>query len=104
MNRESNARFCLIALRSCLATPASDADVLAFEPAMEAAVARGDLAYVDNISAPDLTFTHGDGWTTGGKIMPERPRASKRAWGVPRSKVCGVALTSTAISFRSSAR
>ncbi len=45
------------------------ADVLAFEKAMEAAVVRGDVAYVDDVSAPDLSFTHGDGWTTGGKPL-----------------------------------
>jgi hypothetical protein len=45
------------------------AEVLAFERAMEAAVVRGDAAYVDRVSAPDLTFTHGDGWTTGGKPL-----------------------------------
>jgi hypothetical protein len=32
---------------------------------MEAAVVRGDVAWVDSVSASDLTFTHGDGWTTG---------------------------------------
>jgi hypothetical protein len=44
-------------------------EVLAFERAMEAAVVRGDAAYVDSVSAPDLSFTHGDGWTTGGKPL-----------------------------------
>lgn len=44
-------------------------EVLAFERAMEAAVVRGDVAYVDKVSSPDLTFTHGDGWTTGGKPL-----------------------------------
>src|SRR5689334_16810452 len=43
------------------------AEVLAFERAMEAAVVRGDVAFVERISAPDLSFTHGDAWTTGGK-------------------------------------
>jgi ketosteroid isomerase-like protein len=53
------------------ATAARDAaaEVLAFERAMEAAVVRGDVAYVERVSAPDLTFTHGDGWTTGGKPL-----------------------------------
>ena len=91
MYRQSNARFLLIAVLLCPAfgqqpkSPAavskvalaSDAtrpadaaaEVLAFERAMEAAVVRGDVAYVDSISAPDLTFTHGDGWTTGGKPL-----------------------------------
>ena len=44
-------------------------EVLACERAMEAAVVRGDVAYVDSVSAPDLSFTHGDGWTTGGKPL-----------------------------------
>jgi imidazolonepropionase-like amidohydrolase len=48
-------------------TPSREAaEVLAFERDMEAAVVRGDVAYVERVSAPDLTFTHGDGWTTGG--------------------------------------
>lgn len=52
-----------------VSTDASNAaaEVLAFEKAMEAAVVRGDVAYVDRISASDLSFTHGDGWTTGGE-------------------------------------
>ena len=36
---------------------------------MEAAVVRGDVAYVDRVSASDLSFTHGDGWTNGGKPL-----------------------------------
>ena len=45
------------------------AEVLEFEKRMEAAVVRGDVAYVDRVSAEDLSFTHGDGWTTGGKPL-----------------------------------
>jgi Domain of unknown function (DUF4440) len=45
------------------------ADVLAAEKNMEAAVVRGDVAYVDRVSSGDLTFTHGDGWTNGGKPL-----------------------------------
>jgi hypothetical protein len=52
------------------------AEVLAFERAMEAAVVRGDVAYVDRVSSPDLTFTHGDGWTTGGQPLLVDDRAS----------------------------
>jgi hypothetical protein len=65
-----------------ISTPASAtsteaaAEVLAFERAMEAAVVRGDVAYVDRVSAPDLTFTHGDGWTTGGKPLGVDDRKS----------------------------
>lgn len=42
------------------------AEVLAFEREIEAAVVRGDVGFVDAASAPTFTFTHGDGWTTGG--------------------------------------
>jgi ketosteroid isomerase-like protein len=52
-----------------VSTTDAAAEVLAFERAMEAAVVRGDVAYVEQVSAPDLTFTHGDGWTTGGKPL-----------------------------------
>src|SRR5215471_5711540 len=52
------------------------AEVLAFERAMEAAVVRGDVAYVDRVSAPDLSFTHGDGWTRGGKPLLVDDRAA----------------------------
>jgi len=57
-------------------TGVSAAEVLAFERAMEAAVVRGDVAYVDRVSAPDLSFTHGDGWTTGGKPLLVDDRAA----------------------------
>ena len=48
--------------------PAGDAaaEVLAFERAIEEAVVKGDVRFVDAASAPTFTFTHGDGWTTGG--------------------------------------
>ena len=63
-------------------TASTDAavEVLAFERAMETAVVRGDVAYVDRVSAPDLTFTHGDGWTTGGKplLVDDRKSFLKR--------------------------
>jgi ketosteroid isomerase-like protein len=42
------------------------AEILAFERDMEAAVVRGDVASLDLICASDFSFTHGDGWTTGG--------------------------------------
>jgi hypothetical protein len=48
---------------------AAAAEVLEFERQMEAAVVRGDVAYVDRVSASDLSFTHGDGWTNGGKPL-----------------------------------
>ena len=59
---------------------ADAAEVLKFERDMEAAVVRGDVAYVDRVSAPDLSFTHGDGWTTGGKplLVDDRKAFLKR--------------------------
>jgi hypothetical protein len=42
------------------------AEVLAFERDMEAAVVRGDVAFLDRACTGDFSFTHGDGWTTGG--------------------------------------
>ena len=58
------ASVCICAFSAMAADAA--ADVLKFEKDMEAAVLRGDAAYIDKISAPDFTFTHGDGWITGG--------------------------------------
>ena len=49
-----------------VSTDAGAAEVLAFERDMEAAVVRGDVAYLSRILPADFTFTHGDGWTTGG--------------------------------------
>jgi hypothetical protein len=70
------------ATEASVATAASGAaaEVLAFEKLMEAAIARGDVAYVDRVSAPDLSFTHGDGWTTGGKplLIDDRKAFLKR--------------------------
>jgi hypothetical protein len=51
------------------------AEVLAFEREIEAAVVRGDVAFVDAASAPTFTFTHGDGWTTGGAPLRTDSRA-----------------------------
>ena len=45
------------------------AEVLAFEKTMEAAVVRGDVKFLDQICASDFSFTHGDGWTTGGEPL-----------------------------------
>jgi Domain of unknown function (DUF4440) len=50
-------------------------EVLAFERAIEAAVVRGDVAFVDAATAPTFTFTHGDGWTTGGAPLRVDTRA-----------------------------
>jgi hypothetical protein len=51
------------------------AEVLAFEREIEAAVVRGDVGFVDAASAPTFTFTHGDGWTTGGAPLRVDSRA-----------------------------
>ena len=64
-----------LASKSVASTEAA-AEVLAFERALEAAVVRGDAAYVERFSAPDLMFTHGDGWTTGGKPLMVDDRES----------------------------
>jgi uncharacterized protein (TIGR02246 family) len=51
---------------------ASDAaDVLALEQRIEAAVVRGDVAFVSSVLSEDFHFVHGDGWTTGGKALME---------------------------------
>jgi hypothetical protein len=51
-------------------------EVLAFERDMEAAVVRGDVAYLSRILPADFTFTHGDGWTTGGAPIRVDTRSS----------------------------
>jgi hypothetical protein len=51
------------------------AEVLAFERDIEAAVVRGDVPFVDAATAPTFTFTHGDGWTTGGAPLRVDSRA-----------------------------
>jgi ketosteroid isomerase-like protein len=67
----TQARFAILCVLPLLAAwPASGqqaagADVLAFEREIEAAVVRGDVAFLDRACAEDFTFTHGDGWTTG---------------------------------------
>src|SRR5688572_29874853 len=55
--------------------PGVAAEVLAFERDIEAAVVRGDVAFVDAGTAPTFTFTHGDGWTTGGAPLRVDTRA-----------------------------
>jgi hypothetical protein len=57
-------------------TDAGAAEVLAFERDMEAAVVRGDVAYLSRILPADFTFTHGDGWTTGGAPIRVDTRSS----------------------------
>lgn len=47
----------------------SVSDVLAFEKQVEEAVLRADVAFLDRVCASDFTYTHGDGWTTGGPTL-----------------------------------
>jgi hypothetical protein len=63
--------------RPAAARTAHDAatEVLAFERDIEAAVVRGDVRFVDAASASTFTFTHGDGWTTGGAPLRVDSRA-----------------------------
>ena len=44
-------------------------DVLDFERQVEAAVLRADITFLDHVCTDDFTYTHGDGWTTGGPIL-----------------------------------
>jgi len=55
---------------------AAAADVLTFEREMEAAVVRGDVAFLDRVIPADFSFTHGDGWTTGDKPLKVDDRVS----------------------------
>ena len=45
------------------------AEVLALEKRMEEAVLHADVGFLDGVLADDFTYTHGDGWTTGGEIL-----------------------------------
>ena len=51
------------------AAPDAAAEVLALERQIEAAVLRADVAFLDGVCAPDFTYTHGDGWITGGPVL-----------------------------------
>jgi ketosteroid isomerase-like protein len=52
------------------------ADVLALEQKIEAAVVRGDVAFVSSVLSDDFHFVHGDGWTIGGKALMEDDKAA----------------------------
>ena len=62
------------------AESAAIADVIAFEKATEAAVVRGDTAYLERALAPTFLFTHGDGWVDGGAPLKVDTKASWIAW------------------------
>ncbi len=44
-------------------------EVLALEKRIEEAVLRADVAFLDEVCTDDFTYTHGDGWTTGGAVL-----------------------------------
>ena len=58
------------------AESAAIAEVIAFEKATEAAVVRGDTAYLERALAPTFLFTHGDGWVDGGAPLKTDTKAS----------------------------
>jgi hypothetical protein len=62
-----------IALASMTTTEANAtggaAEVLTLERKIEDAVIRGDVTFIDSVTSPDFAFTHGDGWTHGGKAV-----------------------------------
>ena len=51
------------------------AEVLALERRIEDAVLQADVAFLDGVCASDFTYTHGDGWTTGGAVRGVDHRA-----------------------------
>lgn len=62
------------------AEKAAIAEVIAFERATEAAVVRGDTAYLERALAPTFLFTHGDGWVDGGEPLKVDTKASWLTW------------------------
>ena len=62
------------------AESAAIAEVIAFEKATEAAVVRGDVAYLERALAPTFLFTHGDGWADGGPPLKVDTKASWIEW------------------------
>jgi ketosteroid isomerase-like protein len=73
MNRKLALMVCCFPLLA--AAGDTGAEVIAFEKQMESAVVRGDVAFLDKICPPDFSFTHGDGWTTGGAPLRVENRA-----------------------------
>ncbi len=49
--------------------PDAAAEVLVLEKRIEEAVLRADIDFLDAVCADDFTYTHGDGWTTGGAVL-----------------------------------
>ena len=59
---------------------AAIAEVLAVEQAMEAAVVRQDVAFLERVLAPTVVFTHGDGWVNGGAPLKVDSKATWIEW------------------------
>src|SRR4051794_16079569 len=47
------------------------AAIVELEKKIEDAVVRGDVSFVDKVTARTFSFVHGDGWTTGGRPLME---------------------------------
>jgi hypothetical protein len=54
----------------------SVSDVLKLDREIETAVLRADVGFLDKICDPDFSYTHGDGWTTGGAPLLVDNRAT----------------------------
>jgi uncharacterized protein DUF4440 len=52
------------------------AEVVALEEKIEAAVVRGDVAFVEKVTPATFSFVHGEGWTTGGRPLAEDDKAA----------------------------
>ena len=68
------ALFIVIASRAFAADP--DLDVLDLDKAIEAAVLRADVPFLDKVCDSNFSYTHGDAWTTGGTPLLVDSRAS----------------------------
>jgi hypothetical protein len=73
MKRKLAMMVCCFALWAIAAD--TGAEVMTFEKQMESAVVRGDVTFLDRICESDFSFTHGDGWTTGGAPLRVENRA-----------------------------
>jgi hypothetical protein len=57
--------------------PTGDAgEVITLEQKIEDAIVRGDVAFVDRVTATDFSFVHGDGWTHGGRPLMSDDKAA----------------------------
>ena len=101
--RESRMNRTLAMMLCCFAPLATAADtgaeVMTFERQMESAVVRGDVTFLDKICASDFSFTHGDGWTTGGAPLRVEDRAH---WLASISKAPYLLRELDSAQFRSS--